>query len=83
MEVNKKILFTQNSHITLHEAMKIVLSQEKDKTLHASKLVDIIYNRKLYLKRNGKKANYYQIGARCRKYPGMFERLSGNYIKLK
>lgn len=41
---------------TLQEAMKIVLSEADNKTMHASKLADEIYERRLYLQKNGKKA---------------------------
>lgn len=68
---------------TLQEAMKIVLSEAEDNTMHASKLADEIYVRRLYLQKNGKKAQYTQIRARCGHYPDMFEALPGNYIKLK
>lgn len=68
---------------TLHEAMRIVLSDAEDKTMHASKLADEIYDRKLYSQKNGKKAQYTQIRAGCGHYPDMFEALPGNHIKLK
>lgn len=63
--------------------MKIVLSEVENTTLHASELADIIYNRKLYVQKNGEKAKYNQMRARCGRYLDMFEALSGNYIKLK
>lgn len=68
---------------TLQEAMKIVLSEVEDKKMHASELADEVYKRRLYLQKNGKKAQYTQIRARCGHYPDMFEALPGNYIKLK
>lgn len=68
---------------TLQEAMKIVLSEVDNKTLHASELADIIYDRRLYLQKNGEKAKANQMRARCGHYPQMFEALLGNYIKLK
>lgn len=68
---------------TLQEAMKVVLLEAVDKTMHASKLADAIYERRLYLQKNGNKAQYTQIRARCGRYPGLFEALPGNYIKLK
>lgn len=74
---------SQKSNITLQEAMKIVLSEVENKTLHASELADIIYDRKLYVQKNGEKAKYNQMRARCGHYPNMFEALPGNYIKLK
>ena len=68
---------------TLHEAMRIVLSEAENKTMHAAELSDEIYRRRLYLKKDGSKAEYTQIRARCGHYPDMFEALPGNYIKLK
>ena len=68
---------------TLQEAIKIVLLETEDKTMHASKLADEIYERRLYLQKNGDKAQYTQIRARCGHYPEMFEALPGNFIKLK
>lgn len=70
-------------NLTLHEAMEIVLSEVENGTMHASKLADEIYNRRLYLQKNGKKAQYNQIRARCGHYPELFEALPGNYIRLK
>lgn len=68
---------------TLHEAMRIVLSEAENKTMHAAELANEIYRRRLYLKKDGSKAEYTQIRARCGHYPDMFEALPGNYIKLK
>jgi len=68
---------------TLHEAMRIVLSEAENKTMHAAELSDEIYRRRLYLKKDGSKAEYTQIRARCGHYPDMFEALPGNYIKLR
>lgn len=73
----------KQTNYTLQEAMKIVLSEADDKTMHASKLADEIYERRLYLQKNGKKAQYTQIRARCGHYSDLFEALPGNYIKLK
>ena len=70
-------------YYTLHEAMKIVLSEAENKTMHAAELADEIYKRRLYLKKDGSKAEYTQIRARCGHYPDMFEALPGNFIKLK
>lgn len=70
-------------NLTLHEAMEIVLSEVENGIMHASKLADEIYNRRLYLQKNGKKAQYTQIRARCGHYPELFEALPGNYIRLK
>jgi antitoxin Phd len=73
----------KHANYTLQEAMKIVLSEVDNKTMHASELADEIYKRRLYLQKNGKKAQYTQIRARCGHYPELFEALPGNYIKLK
>lgn len=68
---------------TLQEAMKIVLLEAENMTMHASKLADAIYERRLYLQKNGNKAQYTQIRARCGHYPDLFEALPGNFVKLK
>jgi antitoxin Phd len=73
----------KHTNYTLQEAMKIVLSAADNKTMHASKLADEIYERRLYLQKNGNKAQYTQIRARCGHYPDLFEALPGNHIKLK
>lgn len=74
---------TEAVNYTLHEAMKIVLLEAENRTMHASKLADEIYDRRLYLQKNGKKAQYTQIRARCGHYPDLFDALPGNYIELK
>lgn len=71
------------SNHTLQEAMKIVLIDAEDHKMHAAALADEVYNRKLYLQKNGSKAKYNQMRARCGHYPDMFEALPGNIIKLK
>ena len=68
---------------TLQEAMKIVLLEAENHKLHAAALADEIYNRGLYLQKNGSKAKYNQMRARCGHYPDMFEALPGNIISLK
>ena len=77
------ICMQEMPNYTLHEAMRIVLSEAEDKTMHAAELADEIYRRRLYLKKDGSKAEYTQIRARCGHYPDMFEALPGNFIKLK
>lgn len=74
---------TASGNYILHKAMKSVLSEVENNTLHASALADIIYERKLYVKKNGEKAKYNQLMSRCGHYPDMFEVLPGNFIKLK
>lgn len=68
--------------ITLHEAMKIVLEEKENKTMHADEIADAIYKRNLYLKKDGTRAGYNQVRARCSHYPEMFETLPGNMIRL-
>lgn len=71
------------SKYTLQQAMKIVLLEAEDHTMHAASLADEIFNRGLYLQKNGNKAQYNQIRARCGHYTDMFSALPGNNIKLK
>jgi len=85
-EGTEQITSIQNinpKNLTLQEAMKIVLLEAENHTLHASNLADIIFERKLYLQKNGGKAQYNQIRARCGHYPDLFEALPGNFIKLR
>jgi antitoxin Phd len=77
------ISMSEMPNYTLHEAMRIVLSEAENKTMHAAELADEIYRRRLYLKKDGSKAQYTQIRARCGHYPDMFEALPGNIIRLK
>ena len=71
------------SAYTLQEAMRIVLSDAKDHKMHAAELADAIYERGLYVQKNGEKAKYNQMRARCGHYPEMFEALKGNIIRLR
>ncbi|MDD3704565.1 MAG: hypothetical protein PHC45_00650 [Clostridiaceae bacterium] len=68
---------------TLHEAMRIVLSEAEDNTMHAAILADEIFKRGLYFQRDGGKAQYNQIRARCGHYPNLFVALPRNFIKLR
>ena len=79
----KRAANIETSKYTLQEAMRIVLSEAVDNTMHAAALADEIFNRRLYLQKNGGKAEYNQIRARCGHYPDMFEALPGNFVKLK
>ena len=67
----------------LQEAMKIVLSETEGNKMRAADLADAIFQRGLYFKKDGTKAEYNQIRARCSHYPDLFEALPGNIIKLK
>lgn len=68
---------------TLQEAMQLILRETEGNQMHAADLADAIYQKGLYLKKDGSKAEYNQIRARCGHYPDMFEALPGNNIKLK
>lgn len=71
------------SKYKLQEAMQIVLSDAENNEMHAALIADEIYNRELYFKKDGNKAMYNQIRARCGHYQDLFEALPGNIIKLK
>jgi antitoxin Phd len=45
------------STLTLHEAMKLVLSDVEGNQMHAADLADEIYRRGLYLKKDGARRN--------------------------
>lgn len=76
-------IMKKQERYTLQEAMKIVLLDVDNHTLHAADLADEIFRRGLYAKKDGEKAQYNQIRARCGHYPNLFETLPGNIIKLK
>jgi antitoxin Phd len=63
--------------------MRLILLEKDDYIMHAADLADEIYERRLYVKKNGEKAKYTQVRARCGKYHKIFEALPGNRIKLK
>jgi len=68
--------------LTLHEAMQIVLQDAPERTMHVAALADEIYKRRLYTKKNGGKAEYSQLRARCEQYKDLFTVLPKNYVKL-
>jgi hypothetical protein len=57
--------------------------QKNVRTSLCNFFIDNNNKRKLYLKKDGSKAEYTQIRARCGHYPDMFEALPGNLIRLK
>jgi len=71
------------STYTLQEAKRNVLLDAEDNKMHASELADAVYERGLYIQKNGEKAKYNQMRARCGHYPEMFEALKGNIIRLR
>ncbi len=72
---------SEKPKLTLHEAMQVVLKEVEGQQMHAADLADEIYRRELYRKKDGSKAEYNQIRARCGLYD-MFEALPGNIIRL-
>lgn len=79
---DKQDRYKKSDH-TLQEAMRLVLHDAEDNQMHAADLADTIFNESLYFKKDGSKAEYNQIRARCGHYPDMFEALPGNIIMLK
>lgn len=72
------------SKYKLHEAMEMVLKDVKDHQMKASDLADEIYRRGLYFKKDGTKAEYNQVRARCDYYKELFDTsLGANIIKLR
>ena len=67
---------------TLHEAMRLVLSEMPHQTATSSELSEIIEHRGLYLRRDGLAARARQINARARKYPNLFLVESSGRIRL-
>jgi uncharacterized phage infection (PIP) family protein YhgE len=80
VELNNKII---SSKYKLHEAMQIVLMEKVNKQMHAVELANEIYERGLYRKKNGDKAQANQIRARTENYSDLFSVLAGNIIKLR
>lgn len=85
MQLSKPFKNDQNkkTEYTLQDAMEIVLRETEGHTMHAADLADAIYQKGLYFKKDGTKAEYNQIRARCGHYPHLFEALPGNIIKLR
>lgn len=67
------------AHITLHEAMRQVLS-EADDGLTGRELVDTITSRGLYRQRAGTPVTINQVHARARNYEHMFARREGRFV---
>ncbi|MDP3058040.1 MAG: hypothetical protein Q8N36_01055 [bacterium] len=81
--ISEPLFLRPTANYTLHEAMRIVLMETSSKTMHVSDLADEIYRRRLYLKKDGGKAEYTQLRARVSHYPSVFSPLPGNIITLK
>jgi hypothetical protein len=57
---------------TLHEAIRMVLSERPTLTATTSELSEEIERRRLYTRKDGLSAKAQQINARARKYPNLF-----------
>ena len=66
----------------LHEAIVIILQEQPNHTASTQFISDEIYRRKLYLKRDGNKAEAFQMFLRAKNYPHMFELIDRQTIKL-
>jgi antitoxin Phd len=85
LEHNNDILDSKrnNTSLTLHDAMRVVLQGAEGQEMHAKDLANEIFRRGLYLQKDGTPAKYNQIRARCNRYSEFFEAFPGNIIKLK
>lgn len=69
--------------LTLREAVIEVLNRYNGGPIHVSEIADILYDEKLYLKRDGGKAHYTQVRAMCGYYSDDFLTMPGNKVKLR
>ncbi|KAF0194037.1 MAG: hypothetical protein FD169_2083 [Bacillota bacterium] len=83
VEKGKRSVERAYSQYTLHEAMRLVLDEQPENTMHAADLAELVYARKLYVQRDGGMARPNQIRARSGHYGDLFEVLPGNFIKLR
>ncbi len=67
--------------MTLHEALKLVLSERDNRWMTVQELADEINSRDLYRKRDGSPIQPGQIHARASSYPSMFEK-DGPRVRL-
>jgi type I restriction enzyme M protein len=68
--------------MTLHEAIKLIL-QEQKVPLKPQEVLDIIINRKLYEKKDGSEISINQIYARTNNYPNIFTLREGRIHLVK
>lgn len=68
------------ARITLHDAMRQVLSEAGDDGLTGRELVDTITSRGLYRQRAGTPVTINQVHARARNYEHMFARREGRFV---
>jgi antitoxin Phd len=67
---------------TLHEAMRVVLSEQQRHAVTTSQLSEEIERRGLYARKDGAAARARQINARARKYPNLFVVDNSGYVRL-
>ena len=67
---------------TLHEAMRILLSERAERAATTSELSEGIERRGLYTRKDGSAARARKINARARKYPHLFEIDSHGLVRL-
>lgn len=68
------------ARMTLHEAMRQVLSEAGNEGLTGRELVDAINGRGLYRQRAGTPVTINQVHARARNYGHMFGRREGRFV---
>jgi hypothetical protein len=68
--------------LTLHEALRTVLTENRNAWMTVDELAGIVNDRGLYSKRDGSRVPPSQIHARASSYPDMFEK-DGPRVRLK
>jgi antitoxin Phd len=67
---------------TLHDAMRLVLTERPEHEASTSDLSEEIERRSLYVRKDGAAARAQQINARARKYPNLFELDNSGMVRL-
>ena len=68
--------------LTLHEAMRIVLSGEPGRTATTQRVSDEVARRRLYSQKSGGVAHSGQIRIRAVKHPELFEMMERHIVRL-
>jgi HB1, ASXL, restriction endonuclease HTH domain len=69
-------------HVTLHDAMAIVLREQPDRQMTVRELAAEINRRRLYRKRDGSLLEASQVHARAKNYSRLFEK-SRSVVRLR
>jgi hypothetical protein len=69
-------------HLTLHEALRVVLDDAGNRWMTVRELADEVNGRALYRKRDGSPVEANQVHARTRNYEAMFEK-NGPRVRLR